>query len=395
MRYSKIVHRLEGSGYHAWDVHGKAKAMLARGADVILLTIGDPDFATPSPIVETAIASLRQGRTHYTPSLGEMPLRAAIAAHHTQTSGQATTSANVAVVAGAQCGLYVAAMAVLQAGDEVILPEPVYSTYEPVVGASGATPVYVKLRRELDFHFDPTEMAAAITPRTRAILINTPHNPTGAMLHPEELEALADLSTRHNLWIISDEVYSNFNYTRPHLSPANIPALAERSIIISSLSKSHAMTGWRLGWTIAPAELTEHIGNLLAAMLFGQPPFIQDAARHALTHELAEVKQMRDAYRARRDLVCAALNAAGDVGCYEPEGGMYVLVDVRKTGMSSYAFGHALLEAEKVALLPGEAFGSTLAGYLRLSLTAPEAALSEACRRIQRFATSLARNNIA
>ncbi|CAN5790703.1 arginine--pyruvate transaminase AruH [soil metagenome] len=391
MRYSKIVHRLDGSGYHAWDVHGKAKAMLAQGADVILLTIGDPDFATPSPIIDTAIASLRQGRTHYTPSLGEMPLRTAIAAHHQKTSGQATTSANVAVVAGAQCGLYVAAMAVLQTGDEVILPEPVYSTYEPVVGATGATPVYVKLRRELGFHFDPVEMAAAITPRTRAILINTPHNPTGAMLHPEELEALADLSTRHDLWIISDEVYSNFSYTRPHLSPANLPALAERSIVISSLSKSHAMTGWRLGWTIAPAELTNHIGNLLAAMLFGQPPFIQDAALHALTHELAEAKQMRDTYRARRNLVCTALNEAGNVNCYEPEGGMYVLVDVRKTGMSSYDFGHALLEAEKVGLLPGEAFGTTLAGYLRLSLTAPEATLAEACQRIQRFAASLAR----
>ena len=391
MKYSKIVHRLEGSGYKAWDVHGKAKAMLAQGADVLLLTIGDPDFTTPQPILDTAIASLRSGRTHYTPSLGELKLRTAIADQQAKATGQPVTSANVAVVAGAQCGLYVAAQCVLQAGDEVILPEPVYSTYEPVIGAAGATPVYVTLHPELGFHFDPAELAAAITPRTRAILINTPHNPTGAMLHPEELEALADLSTRHDLWLISDEVYSNFVYSRPHLTPATIPALADRTIVISSLSKSHAMTGWRLGWTIAPAELTEHIGNLMAAMLFGQPPFIQDAALHALTHELAEAEQMRAAYRARRDLVCTALRAAVGVDCHEPEGGMYVMVDVRETGLSAYEFAHALLEQEKVGLLPGEAFGPTLAGYLRISLTASEATLAEACARIQRFVASLAR----
>ena len=391
MKYSNIVHRLEGSGYKAWDVHGKAKAMLAQGADVLLLTIGDPDFTTPQPILDTAIASLRGGRTHYTPSLGELPLRAAIAAQQAKATGQPVTSANVAVVTGAQCGLYVAAMCTLQAGDEVILPEPVYSTYEPVIGATGATPVYIKLRPELGFHFDPAELAAAITPRTRAILINTPHNPTGAMLHPEELEALADLSTRHDLWLISDEVYSNFVYTRPRLTPAALPALADRTIVVSSLSKSHAMTGWRLGWTIAPPALTAHIGNLLSTMLFGQPPFIQDAALHALTHELAEAEQMRAAYRARRDLVCTALRAAVGVDCHEPEGGMYVMVDVQETGLSAYDFAHALLEQEKVGLLPGEAFGPTLAGYLRISLTAPETVLAEACQRIQRFVTSLAR----
>jgi len=389
MKYSNIVHRLDGSGYKAWDVHGKARAMLAQGMDVILLTIGDPDFATPLPVIATAVNSLRNDRTHYTPSLGELPLRTAIAAQYTQTTGQPFTAQNVAVVAGAQCGLFVAAMCTLEAGDEVILPEPVYSTYEPVVGAAGAKPVYVPLRPELGFHFDPADLAAAITPRTRAILLTTPHNPTGAMLHPEELETLAELSTRHDLWLISDEVYSHFTYTRPHLSPASIPGLADRTIVISSLSKSHAMTGWRLGWTIAPAELTQHIGNLLAAMLFGQPPFIQDAALHALTTELAEAETMRARYQARRDLVCKALSAAGPVGCCAPEGGMYVLVDVRKTGMSSYAFGHRLVEQEQVALLPGEAFGSTLAGYLRLSLTTSEERLAEACRRIQRFGLSL------
>ncbi len=389
LRYSSIVQQLDAPGYKAWDVHGKAKQMIMQGQDVILLTIGDPDFNTPQPIIDTAVRSLQTGRTHYTPSLGELPLRQVIAARHAQAEQRPVSHENVAVVAGAQCGLYAATRCILQPGDEVILFSPVYTTYEPVIGATGATPVFVPLRSDRGFHFDPADLAAAITPHTRAIIINSPNNPTGAMINPDELEALADLSTRHDLWLIIDEVYSNFSYSQPHLRPATIPALADRTIVISSLSKSHAMTGWRLGWVIAPTKLIEHIGNLLSVMLFGQPPFIQDAALHALTLEHNEADAMRSAYRNRRDAVCAALSNAGKVGCLSPEGGMYVLVDVRRTGMSSYDFAHTLLEAEQVAILPGEAFGESLPGYLRLSLTVPEARLLEACRRIQRFGTSL------
>ncbi len=389
MRYSSIVQRLEGSGYKAWDVHGKARAMRTRGEEVFFLTIGDPDFATPPAITDAAIASLRSGRTHYTPALGELKLRTAIAQQHTQVSGQPVSSDNVAVVAGAQCGLYATAICLLQAGDEVIVSEPLYSTYEPVIGASGATLVPVPLRPELDFHFDPAELAAAVTPRTRALMINTPHNPTGSMLGPAEIETLADLSTRHNLWLITDEVYSSFTYTRPHLSPASLPALADRSVVISSLSKSHAMTGWRLGWVIGPETFIGHVDNLLSAMLFGQPPFIQDAALHALIQEQAAVEQMHTAYRTRRDLVYAAFAGSTSASCHPPEGGIYMLIDVRATGLSDYDFAHALLEAEGVALLPGVAFGASLAGYVRLSLTAPDEVLREASRRIRRFADSL------
>lgn len=367
----------------------KAKQMMAAGEDVILLTIGDPDFNTPEPIFEAAIKSLRSGRTHYTPSLGEMKLRTAIAQHHSRQSGQQVTAENVSVVAGAQCGLYVASMCVLQPGDEVILFDPVYSTYDLVIGATGATSVTVPLRQELGFHFDPADLAAAITPRTRAMIINTPNNPTGAMLSPEEMEAIADLATRHDLWILYDEVYSNFTYSRPHLNPGTIAELTDRTIVISSLSKSHAMTGWRLGWVIAPKQLIDHVGDLLAAMLFGQPPFIQDAALEALTGEQDGVEMMKAAYAARRNLVCSELANAGKIGCLAPEGGIYVMVDVSKTGMSAYEFAYALLEHEKVCLLPGDAFGKSLKSYLRLSMTATDAQLAEACRRIRRFGESL------
>ncbi|MBX3015590.1 MAG: aminotransferase class I/II-fold pyridoxal phosphate-dependent enzyme [Caldilineaceae bacterium] len=386
MIFSQLVSRLVGQGYGGWRVHGKARTMIANGADVIMLTIGDPDFQTPPAVVQAAVASLQQGRTHYTPAAGELRLRQAIAAHHQQQTGQAVTYENVAVVQGAQCGLFVAAMCTLQAGDEVIMSDPVYSTYPPVIGATGATGVYVPLQPTLNFHPDLKAVAAAITPRTRAILFNTPHNPTGAVLRQDEIERLAELALRHNLWLITDEVYSNFTFTHPHASPAAIAAIQDRCITISSLSKSHAMTGWRLGWVVGPTSLIEHVGNLLAVMAYGGPPFIQDGALAALQAELAEVEQMRIAYRRRRDLVHELLKDTPGIRCCVNEGGMYALLDIRSSGLSSMEFADQACEAAHMAVLPGDAFGPALAGYLRLSLVVPEERLTEACRRLHHFA---------
>lgn len=386
MKFADMVSRLVGQGYGGWSVHGKARTLLANGVDVIMLTIGDPDFHTPPAVVERAVDSLRQGRTHYTPAVGELKLRQAIAEHHTRYTGQAVTYENVAVVQGAQCGLYVAAMCTLQAGDEVIMSDPVYSTYPPVIGATGATPIYVQLKPERNFHPDLDEVAAAITPRTRAILLNTPHNPTGAVLRHDEIESLADLALRHNLWLITDEVYSNFTFTQPHASPAAIADLADQCITISSLSKSHAMTGWRLGWIVGPKALIEHAGNLLAVMAYGGPPFIQDGAITALTSEIAEVETMRQSYRRRRDLVHTLLADTPGVRCCNTEGGMYALLDIRSSGLSSMDFADQACDQAKVAMLPGDAFGPSLAGYLRLSLVVPEERLAEACRRVHQFA---------
>jgi arginine:pyruvate transaminase len=386
MKFANVVSRLVGQGYGGWSVHGKARTLIANGVDVIMLTIGDPDFQTPPAIVATAVDSLHRGRTHYTPSYGELKLRQAIAAYHTRHTGQSVTHENVAVVQGAQCGLYVAAMCTLQAGDEVIMSDPVYSTYPAVIGATGANSVYVRLRPETNFHPDLDELAAAITPRTRAILFNTPHNPTGAVLRQDEIEVLADLALRHNLWLITDEVYSNFTFSHPHASPAAIADIADRCITISSLSKSHAMTGWRLGWIVGPKDLVEHAGNLLAVMAYGGPPFIQDAAVTALSDEIAEVEAMRVAYRRRRDLVHELLADTPGIRCCETEGGMYALLDIRSSGLSSMSFADQACEYARVAMLPGDAFGPTLAGYLRLSLVVPEDRLTEACRRVHEFA---------
>lgn len=386
MQYADRVNQLIGQGYGGWSVHGKAKELMAEGADIILLTIGDPDFDTPPAIIDRAVHSLQHGRTHYTPPAGELELRSAIADYHTQQTGQIVTPHHVAVVQGAQCALYVAAMCTLQPGDEVIMSDPVYSTYPPTIGATQATPVYVPLHAEKNFHLDPGEVAAAITPRTRAMLFNTPHNPTGAVLARDEIEALATLAIEHDLWFMTDEVYSNFTYTRPHVSPASIPSLADRAVTISSLSKSHAMTGWRLGWIVGPPDLIEYASRLLMAMAYGGPPFIQDAAVTALTTEIAEVEQMRKAYRRRAELVSEVLADTPGIRSCETEGGMYALLDVRSSGISSMEFANQACEAAHVAMLPGDAFGPNLQGYLRLSLVVPEERLLEACERVRRFA---------
>lgn len=389
MNYASRVHRTTSKGSDAWTVHGLGKQMLEQGEDVILLTIGDPDFDTPSSITEAAIASLRSGRTHYTPLLGEVPLRQSIAQFHTQLTGQSVTSDNVIVTVGAQGGLYVAAMCTLEPGDEVIVFDPTYSTYAFVLGACGATPVFVPLKPEHGFQVDPADVAAAITDRTKALFLNTPHNPTGAMIHAAEMNELASLCLEHDLWMITDEVYGAIAFDQPHVSPAKLPGMAERTVVISSLSKSHAMTGWRLGWAVAPPEAIQYMGNLSAGMLFGLPPFVQDAGVHALTESMGEMDRMRALYKGRRDLVYEHLQDAPKVSCHLPEAGLYMMIDIRETQMDSKSFAETLLKQEKVALLPGEAFGPGGAGHVRLSLVESDENLIEACKRTVRFAQTV------
>jgi arginine:pyruvate transaminase len=292
----------------------------------------------------------------------------------------------VVVVAGAQCALFAAAICVLDRGDEIIAPEPAYVTYEAVVGASGARMVHVPLRAEREFALDPADVAAAITPRTRAILINSPNNPTGAMVPRATWLEVGELCRRHDLWLLSDEVYGSIVFDGSHVSPAGLPDMAERTITISSLSKSHAMTGWRLGWAIGPRGLIEHLERLALCMLYGSPTFIQDAALHALRHPAAELAEMTASYRRRRDLVCGRLGNIGGIRCRRPAGGMFVMADVRGTGLTAQQFATELLEAEAVSVLPGEAFGPSAAGHVRINLGNSDAELAEACGRIIRFA---------
>ena len=391
MHHSALTSRLDVESARVWDIHYLARERREAGEDVILLTVGDPDFDTPPAIIDEAGRSMRRGRTRYGPTAGDPLLREAIARHHEQLTAQPASAENVVVFAGAQSALFSCALCIADPGDEIAVFEPRYVTYDGVIDTPGAVRVDVPLAAPQGFRFDPDALGRAVTPRTRAVLLNTPHNPTGLVAAREELEAIAAIAKRHDLWVLSDEVYASLTYDAEHIAIASLPGMAERTVTINSLSKSHAMQGWRLGWAVGPRPLARHLTHLIVSMVFGTPPFTQDAALFALTHEIAEVEAMERAYRARRDLVCARIDACPGLACQWPLGGIYALVDVRGAGLSDADFAWGLLDGEGVSVLPTETFGASAAGYVRVSLTAPEAVLEEACDRIERYARSLIR----
>ena len=393
MRFSPLVERIAGRGAGAWAVHIEAARRREAGEDIIFLTVGDPDQDPPEAVIEATIAALRRHRTGYAPTIGYPAVREAIAARVARRTGQPCGAENIAVVPGTQGGLYSAVQCLAGPGDEVIVPEPIYATYEGVIGASGARMVTVPLRPETGFHPDLDALAAAVTPKTRVMWINSPHNPTGAVSTRDEIDAIAALCRRHDLWLLSDEVYEDLAFARPHVSAWSLEGMAERTIVVSSLSKSHAIPAFRFGWAVGPPALTRHLSNLLLSMTYGSPAFIQDGALVALSRELPEVALLREAYRARAGLLSGLLREAPHCRVVPPEGGMFVLLDVRDTGLGGAEFARLLLEREAVAVLPCDGFGASAAGHLRIALSAPEPRLKDAGERIVRFARTLAGGN--
>jgi len=309
MDYSPLVDRIAGEGAAAWEIHNHAIDAQARGEDVVVMSVGDPDLDTPAPIVEAAVDSMHAGHTHYADLIGELPLREAIAQHFAAHGGWSAGPEHVCVVCGAQNGLFFASMLLFKGGDEVIVLQPNYVTYEATIAVSGARQVPVPTREEDGFRPDPAAIEAAITPRTRALLITNPNNPTGVVMTSAELEAIAAIARKHDLWVISDEVYGTLTFGVEHRSIAALPGMAERTVTVSSLSKSHAMTGWRSGWLIGPEALIRHAENLALCVLYGLPGFVQRAATVAVQHADEIAGRMRDIYHARRDLVVERLAA--------------------------------------------------------------------------------------
>ena len=389
MKFASIVNRLDTPAAYAWSIHDNARKRRDKGEDIILLSVGDPDFDTPRAITRAAVKSLESGRTHYGFFAGEPALRQAIADRHAALTGQSVSPDQVVICPGAQNGLYTVVLCLAEAGDEVLVPEPRYVTYESVVDASGATRVDVPLDVDRGFHLDTCKLEAAVTDRTRVILLNTPHNPTGMVMTREELEGVAEVALRHDLWVVCDEVYAELTFGVPHISVCSLPQIADRSVSIGSLSKSHAMQGWRMGWVVAPPDLAKHLINLVKPMHYGMSPFLQDAAVVALTEPHAETEEMNRDYRARRDLVCSRVNAMPGLACSWPEGSMFLLVDVRATGLDGESFAWGLLDHGGVSLLPGTGFGASVTGHVRFSLTSPLAVLEDACDRMERYARSL------
>lgn len=389
MRFSSLTDRVKGDAADAWDLHYLAKQASMKGEDVIVLSVGDPDFATPDAVVDKALQAIREGDTHYTSISGHDSLRECIAERHHARTGQIVTAQNVITTSGAQNALFACSLCLLDAGDEAIVLQPMYVTYEATVQAPGATLVPVVLDPDNGFRLDREALEAAISERTRAIFYASPSNPTGISLNRDELAFIAELARRHDLWIVADEVYTDFVFDGEMHHIASQPGMYEHVITLGSMSKSYAMSGWRLGWAIAPAEMVDNMEKLALCMLYGLPGFIQQASEHALRHCDADLQRMREIYRRRRDRLYDALSSMKGLQPLLPDAGMFMMVNVLGTGMSSHEFASELYHATGVSVLDATAFGASAAGFVRVSYTVSDAELDEACRRVGRFVESL------
>ena len=389
MRYSSFCQRITGDGAAAWDTHMQAAIDYKNGADVIVMSVGDPDMDTPSAVVEAAVEALRGGDTHYEEVNGKLALRTAIAHRHQQRTGQVVTAADVMVFSGGQNALFASLLCLLEAGDEAIILEPAYVTYEASVQATGATLVRVNQSPESGFRPDIEALAQAITPATRLILLTSPNNPTGVVLNQQEIKAIADLAIKHDLWVVTDDVYSELVFEGQYCAMASIPAMAERLVSLGSLSKSHAMTGWRTGWAIAPSALIGHFYNTALTMLYGLPGFVQAGGICALTDAWHERLQMRAIYAGRREISLKMFAQIPKLKALAPQAGMFMMVDIRQTGLSSQAFVDQLYQQHGVSVLSASAFGACAEGFVRISFALSDNELEEGLRRIGKFVASL------
>ncbi|MDH6232634.1 arginine:pyruvate transaminase [Mesorhizobium soli] len=383
---SARVSGITPSGKDGWEVHFEASTRKEAGEDIIMLSVGDHDFDTPAETVEACVTAVRGGYHHYTQLPGIPRLREAMARISTQSTGVPTTADEILAAPGGQLALYAAAQAVLDPGDHAIVVAPYYATYPPTFRAVGAEFTVVEARSEDGFQPRAEDIERAVRPNTRAILINTPNNPTGAVYTRESLEGLADVCRRHDLWLLSDEVYWTLGGGE-HLSPRALPGMAERTLVINSMSKSHGMTGWRIGWVTGPQDLIAVLASLSLVTTYGLPDFVSRAAAEALENGYG-VQDIAGRYAARRTMFLDAVRGLNNVTVRGSEGGMYVMLDISAIEPDCEKFAFGFLDAENVAVMPGLSFGESAAGHIRISLCQPEETLKEAAQRLWRFVAS-------
>jgi aspartate/methionine/tyrosine aminotransferase len=381
VKFSVLVERVRGEGAAAWLTHYEAVAALERGEDVIILSVGDPDLSTPGPVIERAISGLRGGDTHYVAAPGRLAVRAAIARAHAARCGQEVGAENVVYLAGAQNALFVSSLCLAGPGDEVVTFEPLYPTYPATIEVSGARLVHAPATAA--YRPDVAALAGLVGPRTRAILWASPNNPSGVVFNEQELGVIAELARRYDLWLIADEVYAG-------LAPqGRVPSLAARLpdqvVTLGSLSKSHAMTGWRAGWMVGPRELIEHAEHVAMCMLFGLPGFIQEAVITALELAPDAEARVRAYCSARQARFAAGIAGIAGLKPLPPEAGMFMLIDVSGTGLSGAEFAQALYTTQRVSVMDGAAFGRATAGCVRVCFATDEGTLDRACARLQHF----------
>ncbi len=383
--FSQLANRLNLDSDDAWAVHDEAVALKRKGEDVILLSIGDPDFRTPEPIVDNAISHMRVGRTHYSPALGELNLRRAVADYESRVSPHRCTVEEVAIFPGVTAAIYAVMSCLLDPGDGVVMIDPMYVGYEPIMAALNAKPQIVMATPAKEFVPSIEDITNKVDATTKVIFLNTPANPTGAIMPASLLASLAAFCQERGIWLVCDEVYSMFTFDQPHISLRTAAEKLDNLVVIDGLSKSHAMSGWRMGWAVSPPDLTKHLDHFSAMSIFGCPQFIQDAAAFALNNDEYYVKEMCDRYQLRRDRVCECLDQIPGLSYRKPQSGMFIMVDVSTIENDDKLFAKNLLDAEKLSLLPGSAFGEATRGHVRFSLVQPMNILMAGCDRLSQF----------
>ncbi len=366
-------------------VMDRARALRQQGIDVVDFGPGEPDFTTPRHILEAGANAILAGDTHYTPSRGIPRLRQAIAEKLEVDSGLSYhPDREVIVTASSKLALVIAALTLLDKGDEALVLDPSWVSYDAIVRLAEATPVHVALDGERGFEITEAALEAAVTPRTKLIIVNTPNNPTGRVHGLAELEAVAAVVRRHGLIAVSDEIYEKILFDgRQHVSLASLPGMRDRTITINGFSKGYAMTGWRLGYLAADAAITTELLKVQQHTIGSAASFVQTAAVQALVGTQAPVDEMREEYQARRDLVVAGLNTLPGVRCHPPEGAFYAFPNVANCGFpSSAAFAEHMLSEVHVALTPGEAFGESVQGHVRLSFATSRETIEKGIARL-------------
>ena len=386
----KIAERMSRLGTEtAFGVLAKAQALEAKGMDVVHLEIGEPDFDTPQNIRDAAAQAINRGHTHYCNSQGIPPLRAEIAKELSRTRGVTVDSERVVVAPGAKPIVFHAILALLEEGDEAICPDPSYPIYESVINFTGAKTVPIQLREELDFRFDIDELRSKITPRTKLIVLNSPHNPTGGVLEREEIYAIANIAQEHDITVLSDEVYEYIVYEHEPFSIASLPGMLDRTILLSGFSKTYAMTGWRLGYAALPPKLVEPVVRLIVNSVSCTAPFTQHAGIEALTGPQDSVPKMVNEFKKRRDLIVSGLNQIPGISCVLPKGAFYVFPNVKEVGIDCNKLADYLLNNAGVACLPGTHFGRYGDGYLRFSYATSLDKINIALERIEKTVKEL------
>jgi len=381
LNVTKRVQRAGGEG--AFVVMAKAQELERQGKSMIYMQIGEPDFNTPENIKQAGMRAIEENYTHYAPTMGRMDFRKAIAEYISRTRGLPVTAEEVLVTPGAKDILYSACMALLEDGDEAIYPNPTYPVYESCINMSGAKAIPLPILEEKDFGFDRDTFVKLVSPRTKLVVINSPANPTGGIIAREDLELVAEMAKKYDFYVLSDEIYSRLVFEGEHFSIASLPGMKERTIIMDGMSKTYAMTGWRLGYAAGPRELIEWMAKVVANTASCTATFTQIAGIEALTGPQDDVETMRQEFLARREIIVDGLNAIPGVTCRRPHGAFYVFPNVKSFNRSSQEIADHLLYNAGVACLAGSSFGSFGEGYLRFSYATSRENIAIALGRIR------------